>query len=636
MATSNKKSDFETKNGEPNKRRRSVQGWRTKINKARSLLELHSRAEEADKGDKYLNGTMDGTRGHKIYVNHGLPMLEELSRETLPAIPEPVVEAYTEAGEIYEGAAKAILSVAMSNDRLRRVLKQLQWDDYRSGMAVCKTDWLVEYVNNEGNDSSASVEQQALEVEHAEAENVDILSAGIAESDVDSIHIAIHQQLEALDALDATSSAALTVHIEDHEARAAVIKRECPVLRRVPWTRFVWDCEVDWSKRGWEAERKTEKIQDMLDWGWKNINVENISENTQRGGDDDIAYKSADVWHVHDRMTNRYIVVSADGPSNGLPLFESTWIYGNIDVYLPIITREWKAEQPWGASTVSMMLPILDRLAEINFHIDRHVRTHADYKVIKPEGAGGSKFKSGMNNPDQRFVDASPEVIAGWREYKPPPIPAPLLEQQHKLMDALKDIIGLSAQDTGSAFPHRISATESSERGETRDKRADDRQGIFAELLSRIAHNYLGLYRKFGTQKVSVRQISPEGASYEAVEPASLPAELLTSLDVKGETNSGRALRVQQAFQYVEFLKGSEMSVDWNDLNMTIGRLCGFKNPSRFILDELPQDTENVQASQGQGVLPMSSRRRETSDGRPDQTKGRAEWENTTRSATAS
>ncbi len=601
----NRPKDFKEDRPDLTTEHAQVKAWRRLILRSVGLINLQKRGEDAEKGDTFLSVEAPTKNSSKVYQNYLLPLLEDTHRSALPNIPQPRVEARNRGAEAFEAQARELLNLTMGSDYadVLSTFRQAQWDDDRAGIGVFKTVWEVDYDTDKPSET-VDPNQLGVQVEQAEEENQNIILAQINESDVDYIHMAVHGEL-LVSSADPEEIGYVQNHMAEHAAQQAVIKRERPILKRVPWYLFVYDPDVPWDERGWEAEQRSEKVQDMLDWGWKNINEENLRPEVKPAETGDIPFEfcTAKVWYIHDRKTGELLVKSAEGPEEGRFLHKGKWPYGAIDIYQKLVTRPWKAEDAHGLSTVQMSLPTLERLAEIDYYIDRHVSTHAQYQTVWPTYAGVDKVKAQRNDPNARHVDADPAIITGMKEIKPPPIPQGDLEQWGRLMSALRHIVGSDAQDTGGSHPHQISATESAERGEARASRTEDRQRIIADSLGRVAKNFLSLYKKFATMDVLVKIMGPMGAEYKKINPTEIPAELDVYLDIRAETDAGKAENQALADKYLIYLQGSILPVDHLKINDWYGRRCGIRRPSQFLLP-LPQGPENIEGAQGQQTQP--------------------------------
>jgi len=462
-------------------------------------------------------------------------------------------------------------------------IEDLQWADDRMGAGFVKIVWDGEY--HPADDTMPQDQtQQAVEVEHAQAENIDPVSAKVADGDIDKIHLFVHNQ--AIEAMPPGPLAdALARHADAHESRMLVVDSEGPKLRVLETNQFIYDTDVPWQERAWTAELRSLRIQELIESGYKNVNLENCPPE-EREEEIDLAYEdlTARAWDIHDRRTGERRIISVDGPEDGLFLHKGPWPYGSIDVYQVLISRPRGKGRLYGAATAKLALPILDRLAEVDFWIDRHVRSHPNTQILAPAGAMTTKAKSQIGNPDVRIVEMPPEAMAGIKEVTQPPIPDTLLKQREILLNELRRVIGMDAQDTGANNPHQITATESSNRSEASAGRKDSRQDRIADLLSGIAAAFLGLYHKFGTKRIWTKMLSPEGVTFEALNPSDIPEEIGLLFDVAGQTPNQQAQDRQAAIAVETYLSKGVYQADQQKFGEWFMRKMGVKNPEQFRL----------------------------------------------------
>lgn len=564
-----------------------VRRWRQYIRNAEKELHFADRLNDADEGNRYLEGTKEANR--KIYLRYLPGFAEDCFRKTLPRVPTPRIEAESDRAELFADSARELVRLFFSSSdaRIKIVARQLQWDDARFGISIAKTIYKQD-INAAESDLVTDPDQVASEIDRADAENADILFASINENDVDYIHIDRH--LEALSVTDMMTPeySALRKHIEEHRARMTVVKKERLIVERIaPW-KFVYDTDVPWHKRGWEAERQSVRVQELIDLGYRNINPENLPPEMVRGEQKAVPYEdmTAQVWHIHDRMNDKHLVVSAQGPIDGRFLFRDDWEYGSseeIDIYYPLVFRPYEPEQTHGLSSIQMSIPVLDNLAEDDFHINRHVRNHSDTKGLYPQGSLPSQTKAGLNNPDQRWVGVPPEALMGMKEVTPPEIPSTLLEHRELLLGELRRIWGADAQDTATEHKHRITATESSHRGEVKQDRKDERQEIMGEFLAWVAMNFLALYRRFGVMEKTVRLVGSDGAEYKGIRPSDIPKDINVYLDVEAETSESKIEDRQIATQVLQVLASSPAyPTDWIEAIEYTLRKMGVRRPEQF------------------------------------------------------
>lgn len=603
--------------------------WRARIDRAAGKLGIKGRSEAAKEGDRYLHGTKEVKASQQlIYLRYLLPLLEEAHRRTLPRIPSTTVEPRSEAadtpvtppeidpvsgemltagGPTWAELCRELVDLCLASpySGVGKAVDEAQWDDDKGGIAFFKTIWRVEFDEN----TPTLVEDQnrlGLQVERATQENAEPGTAKIAEDDVDYVHLAVHGEAynaASQELLIPPEIDALREHMQEHRARMLVIRRERPLLLRVPWHKFVYDADVPWEERRWEAEERSVRIQELIDSKYKNINSTNLPAEERPGDQDgEIPYedKTARIFDIHDRHNGKRLIISAaQGQQEGVFLHDGAWPYQGIDIYQPFVTRPCDPGQLHGEATVQVCIPILERLASLDFHIARHVEAHSDYKMGGPAIADSPEIKSGLKNPNQRFIfKGPPEAWAMMKEIKPPPIPPANLEEWGRLMSELRRVVGVDAQDTGASHPHQISATESFERGEAKQDKRTDKQKKMGEFLARVSKNFLMLYKRFGTIALMVRILGPEGAVFQQVMPAEIPDELDIFLDIGAESDVGREQQMIAWEKYVNFIMTSQIPTDVQKLSEAYGRRLGIPHPEQFRL-ELPEGPQNVQNAPG-------------------------------------
>jgi len=581
-----------------------VKMWRARIERQQKILQIGARVDKAIEGDKYLDGTKEA-KSQRIYLRYLLPLIEDVHRKTLPAIPTPRVEARGERGELFEDQGRQLLDVRFNApySSVKVVCQQLLWDESRFGVAFAKTVWRTDDEEAEV-ESPRDPEQLAPEIERGQAENADPDSAGIAEGDVDIVHAELHfQAMEEME--DGPEREALAAHLEAHIARLTVIRRERPDLARVPVERFVYDTDVPWPERRWEAELKSERIGTLIDAGYRNVNPANLPFEAKPAEGEDTAYedRTASIWEIHDRKNERWLIIPAQGPKDGFFLHRAVWPYAGLDIYQPLTMRPWSADSIHGAATIQVAIPILERLAQLDFNIERHIETHAKYQLGGPKSAGEPAIKAGLNNPDRRFVfEGSPESWALMKEIKPPPLPPSLMQEWERLTGELRRAVGADAQDTAAPHPHAITAKESGERAQSRQDRKTTRQETMGEFLGWIGKNYLALYKRFASQNVLVRVLGPMGVAYKEINPADVPEDIDVFLDVKGESEDAKAERLQSVHMANEFIMQGTYPVDMQKWGEYLLRAYGILRPEQFRLDipqPMPGEEQEVPGTPG-------------------------------------
>jgi len=594
----NRPAEYHTSIDEDKKREAGqVKMWRMRVLRASGKLNISSRVADSKRGDEYLDGTKEDKTRRRIYLRYLPSLLEELHRKTLPAIPVPRVEARSPAASLPAVTAEGLPGPSLADmsrslmdlcfnspySDVSQVCEQLQWDDDRAGIAIAKTVW---YTETEDADPRVIEDENrlGLEVEAAQAENMEPMRAHVTEADADYVHIGVHQP--HLDALpwEAPGRMELEAHIREHQARMVIIKRERPRLERVPWWKFVYDPDVSWDKRGWECEERSVRIQELIDEGYRNINPHNLPPERTEGAAK-VGYEecTARIFEIHDRRTGRKLVIPADATaSEGLFLYQGEWLYGGIDIYQRFISRTREAERHYGFRTIEMAAPILDELAQVDADIRRHVESHADYKLGLPPNTP-AKVKAQLKNPDARFFDVTPEMQKMW-EYAPPPIPETLQNQHDRLWNGLRRVIMVGAEETQAEHAHAVTATESSHRTEVYEGKKENRQERMGKFLANVARNFLALYRQFGSQAVLVRVIGPAGPEYPRLVPADIPDDLDVYLDIAGESDTAKAQKLVFIAGFAAWLATVPIPVDWQKLAERYARRGGIQHPEEFLV----------------------------------------------------
>lgn len=593
----NRPADYKANAADLTSEQLRVRRWRQYINRSRILRELNDRTEAVMAGDEYLDGKKVVKNSRSVYLNYLMPLLEEEHRNTLPSIPSCRVEPRNEAAAKVTAKIREFLDVCFSakDFQVKSVADELQWDDDRWGEGYGKTIWRVDVERAQA--PTLDVDQMALEADRAMAENGDLVNMTVSEADQDYTHVKIHQEL--LDTLDPMSAEAgeLQAHIDEHMTRMEVIAKEHPVLERVAPDKFFFDCDVPWPKRAWEAELKSVRIQTLMDWKYKNVNPENLPAETPVGEGAPLAYQdmTAQIYEIHDRRDNKFYVISAEGPEDGLFLLQGEWQYSGVDVYVPLVFRPYKPAQAHGKSTIQACLGKLDELAKIDFYIGRHVENHANQKEFIPKG-GDPATKAQLKNPDTRFVEADAAFLSQYTQQKTNPIPDTLLQRREQLLGELRREIGADAQNVAANASFQMTATEAANRQSSYNGRKADRQERMGEFLSHVAHNFLALYKTFATQKVSVRVANPEGVAYDDLNPSDIPQGVEVHLDIRGETPESKAEDAQKAIAYGNLLASLGYQIDLDVFNNWAGPRFGFMRP----------ETLRLQAPQGQplGMAP--------------------------------
>jgi len=566
--------------------------WLERILRSRRDREIEERTRAVERGRVYLS-TCAVRADKRVIRPHLYPLMQDAFMNILPRIPTPRVEATDDRGEVFEDKARVLLdySFRAMKCRVEAMAHEAMWDAANWGEAITKTIWRTDVTPARLADVTDQ-QQLAIEMGHAEDENADPLSAGVAEDDIDAAHLEIHTPyLMELDF--GPERDALAEHVHQHQVRLVEINREWPECRRVCPGSFVYDLDHDWENRFWEAEQEDMRIEELDRMGCRNLNEENLPllDEEDEEGQYKLAYEDmrVRVWRIHDRLHGQEVIIPhADEGRQILPLMIRPWLYEGVDIYVRQVFRPRAAEEPHGWPTVQAAIPIVDALAEIEFNIERHVKNHAGYKWLLA-GRLDDALKSGISDPDKKFVDGfTPEQMLSAKEHSPPPIPQTLLDQWQREYSVLRQVVGADLQDIAASNPHQISATESAHRADVRAGRQEYRQDAMGNLLAKVASNFLQLYQTLAHQSVRVRLLGPEGAWYDTINPADLPGDLDIYVDVRNETDVERGNRLAFLRELSEHMQAVGYPADWLQYTEDYARAGGLPRPERYRMEMQP------------------------------------------------
>lgn len=540
----------------------------------------------------------------QLYLRYAPPFLESRHRGTLPKIPSVSIKGRSARSDGFSDLAASLLDILIESpySQVSDTIEALQWDDDLAGGGMGKIVWKSEEVPRE-KDETDDLQQISVESEIALQENESPEEAKVSTGDLHSVHLQVHgvaieQMEQALVTLDEGYDA-LVAHQQAHEEFSIFIQKEQAVLLRIDPMDYVYDADNPWHMRAWEAEKRSIRVVDAIAAKYKNINVANcgneIKEKQNSVGIEDITIQ---VWEYHDLITGDWKIVSAGGPEDGLFLHEGKWLYGQIDVYQPFMTRPQEPGLNYGLATASMMVPILEELARTDFYIQKHVRKHAGYKTAVTKGSADTQDKAQLNDPNIDIMNLSPEALQSMKEVKPPAIPDTLLAYRGILLSELRRVVGEDSQNTGASNEAVISATESGIREGSANSRRNERQrraGIFLEWVSKT---FLSMYREFGTIPVMVRMLGPDGAAYEKVAPTAIPEDLDIFLNVQAESPDQKSLDFQISSTLVDKVLASQAAFDTTKLMDWLFKKAGEERPEQFHLD-VPDGPEQQEGNTG-------------------------------------
>lgn len=567
-----------------------------RIVRAQKRLSLERRHADAVAVDQYLNPNTENrhrkSRGNIEfrYMPYLLPIMEDAAGRAVPGLPTPSVEDRNEQVFGFTDKIRALVSYVFAAPQCGAYDALLDgfWEDYRWGMAVLKTTWRNE-LRQRPRSRVTDDDHIAQEAAKAQEENQDILSARISDSDDHELHIQIHASLAEQMDPESPDSDYLAIHIRAHNAEMVAITREWPTVEVLRTQDYVYDTDVAWNRRTWEAELRSVRIKTLFALNYKNLNVQNLPwedkpDEMHQSWED----MTVQVWEFHDITNNMLYVLPVNKQEDGLPLYKGPWEWGDIDVYIPIVTRPYKSRKnrTHGIATAVLCMPILERLADIDFAIDRHIAEHSNYKDFVPDGSK-DQIKRDLNDPNTRFVEVSREFLAiGPKPYAPPPLPDPVLEQHEREVQKLRKITGSDPQDTGEDHASAITATESMHRSASADRRTKQNRKSLGVAAAHIARNFIALYKMFATQNISLRVVTELGPDYISLDPSDIPDNIDLYIDLAGESDDAKAMEYQVSREAMEF--ATQMGYP---LNVTEGveyvmRRANIRRPERFRMPE--------------------------------------------------
>lgn len=589
-----------------------VDMWRRRIEDATKHLMIPERMNWAHEADMFLSGGKEvpakGGAGktHRVYINYSLPLHEELHRSSIPSMPNPVVEARTKASFASERVTQQFLNYQFDKlaDIIIDVIDSGQWDDSKMGAAVFRADWNLQSVEA---DPTSDISQENIDVQtaRATAENMGRDAVGnpadpvIATSDLDIIHLQLHEQF--LPSMDPASAAYAEMgqHIQEHRARLTEVVEEGVRFERVAGHKYIYDDSAGWEKRGWECEIKSVRVKFLIENGYKNVNPRNAPP---EDASSTIAYedKTVRIGEIHDRLNRKEYVIPMDGQGVEF-LMERPWRYGNLDIYKLVKFHPYSPDQSWGMASMQSMIPILIELAKVDYYAQRHVANHPTPKVLVPKGPGSSNIKKGLKDTSQMIIEVTQEQAAGINIFNPPALPVANDKWRNDLINGLRRVIGLDAQDTGQANPHAVSATESYARSQAGVGRIEDRQKVIVSVLSWLAKMILSLYKNYADKAVEVKINAGRGPEWALIEPRDLPLDVDVSFNIEAVTDKARAENITRVDRVNTFLRTSQIPIDQDRLNVWTLRELGVKRPEQFRIagEPGPENVEGVSGSPG-------------------------------------
>ena len=541
--------------------------WHERLRMARAELKIESRAIAIREAQQFLDGSFPRKNDSYVYLNEALPAMEDVIYSTAPKLPPVQTSARQVEQEDLADTIRALLDntlnsgLADAHDALLDIL----WDEMYWGIGIGKTIWFEEEKEQRYR-PTGDLDYLAPHIQQAQEENQDPLNANVAEGDDDGVHIQEHAKGLELYMTGDEEEEALQKHIDLHWSRIGKTLNAHPLLRRVDPKEFLYDPDAKrWEERRWEGELCTELVSVLQKIpGIKNLNKENcpsIDEfnheatfygNMKEVSGYDYENTRVQVWKIHDRANDQYIILPAKSGDEIKPVLEADWPYGSIDSYGHIKMRRVPG-QIHGHSTLILLEAILYELARTNAAIRKHVRRAPQAKMVGARGVLDAKGFKDLTS-DAPYVGIPAEAVQGMREFKPPSVPKELLAFRETLLAEMRRLLGSDIMTQGGDTPHEISASEAQLRGGYQESRMIRRQQVTSDFLSWAARNIVMLYRDLAAEEIPVRVIGPMGVEIKRLDPASIPDDLMVKLDIYASTESRQQKDLLAAKEFVQIL----------------------------------------------------------------------------------
>lgn len=571
-----------------------AQLWFERIRRARAMLQLDQRRDECKDAIKYLDGSYALTSsGEMVYLNEGLPAVEDIISGTIPRIPTVDVQARQVEQDSLADKCGALIDSTMDSD-LSRVYEAsiaLEWDDFNYGIGIGRLAWHDEE-KSYAYRPTTDPQYLAPHVQRAKAENERPFDAEVSAEDDHEVHIQVHEMvLPQLQ--DGEERASLEAHTRLHWAKTGTKSWAYPVLNRVDPLRFVFDPDAPtWEERRWEAEECDEFVSSLQKIpGIKNLNPINcpaLDEFDTRNEADRITEETdwenqrVKVWKIHDRINDQYVMVPSKDSEDMLPLLEEDWPYGAMDIYEKIVHRP-RPGKVYGFASIRLIQPILVELAKTNAVIRRHNRRASKYKVLF--GAGATKDDAKKLDSDRPIEKLSAAALGTSKEFKPPSLPKEILDYREMLMTELRRIMGSDIMTQGGDTAHRITASEAQLRGGYQQSRLTRRRLIVSRFMTWVARNIVMMYRDFGEGNLTVRVLGPQGAEMQLLDPAAIPDDLAVRLDMESASAEKQNQDILSAQTFAELTaKLAPGMYDPIQLLVMVGERMGIPTPEKFFV----------------------------------------------------
>ncbi len=586
-----------------------VKAWERKIDSAQGVngLKFANRIKERKLAKEYMTCNFTKKKRGKT-ARYLAPMLEDSHRRTIPKIPTPFVESTVSEHDDIDAAITTLLDTIVSSPQaaVQKVIKRLEYDDDYMGVGVGKVIWEHIEVPIPDNDVVYSEEEIALEFDKATAESIDPLTAIISSSDNDGVHLEVHKEQHLmLDDGDIKDRHAQ--HILDHEANMFLYKDQRAVLKRIKPENYVYDTSVPWEDRAWEAERRSVRITQLIDEGYRNITPDNCK--IEANGQINVVWEDAttSIWDIHDRLNDELFVIPSDA-GEGKSLRDEEWpVKPNglpLEIYNLLVFRPLEDGDGYGMAVATMLISLLDALYEVDYRIEVHTKNHSNYKTITRRGALTTGDKGALRDPDQMFVSVGDDAFTNMKEHKPPPIPDTLLVYRGILLQEMRRIVGLDAQDLGVDHSAVISATESSIRGDSSSSKVSDRQEIAGEFIAWVAKTFLSFYKLYGTGGISLRAHGPGGPQDAILDQKNIPDDIDVFFDISSDADVRRSEDINNFMQYTNYIMASGQKSAHREINAHFGKLLNIRRPNKFVDFSVPEGPENVESGMGSSPSP--------------------------------
>jgi len=592
--------------------------WHERLTRSDEMLDISAREERAEAGLKYIDGSYAiDTSGNVVYLNEGLPAIEDVIFGTVPGIPSVDVVPRQPEQEDLARKCGALVDGAIESDlvRAKAALVSLEWDDIKYGFGVARMGWHQDE-HTWNYRPTGDEDYLAPHVAKAEAENDVPESAELAEEDDHLVHIQLHEQL-LLTLPEGPDKQGMADHNRAHWSRMGTKTWAHPVINRIDPMRFRYDPDAQsWPQRRWEAELCDEYVYDLQQIpGIKHLTKENCpsldnvdAEDAARIGEEfDYENQRVKVWKIHDRINKRWIILPYQQGTDTKPILEDDWPFGALDIYGRLVHRPIPG-QLYGLATLHLIGPILHELAKVNAVIRKHLKRAAAYKMLLARKVD-PRAKKEIENANKAVAHVDPAALSNAKEFKPPSLPPEVLEYRDLLLTELRRLLGSDIMNQGGETPHAITASEAQLRGSYQESRLLRRQQDVSEFLGWLAYNVILLYRDFADDQLMVRVMGPQGAEITSLSPAAIPDDLLVSVDVEAISPARRQQKMLEASEWTEIVsKIAPGLLDPVKTSVMLGDAYNIPNPEGKFLKPEEQGAMPMPGSSSQpGEQPMEN-----------------------------